>query len=106
MENQTTSSKIQKKETKQEYHDRMKPMKDAYDRVIEEMLKQPCTFEQAVEQLTKLREERERNEKVKQIVIDKFIDGTYSRIMDFTNGKYHKLHPRLRTLLIGYFLRH
>ena len=97
---------IQAAKSRQEYHERMKPMKEAHEKATERMMKQPCTFEQAVEQLTKLREERERNEKVKQTVIDKFIDRTYSRIMDFTNGKYHKLHPRLRTLLIGYFLRH
>ncbi len=42
-------------ETKQDYHDRMKHLKEESDKAVKEMLKQPVTLEQAWREQTNLR---------------------------------------------------
>lgn len=45
-------------ETKQEYHNRMKPMKEAYDKFLKEMMNTPYSYEEAIENQRKLKENR------------------------------------------------
>ncbi len=52
----------QTKQTKQEYHNRMKPLKEAYDKVVKEMLKQPASFEQAMKEQASLRAQRNKSQ--------------------------------------------
>ena len=94
-----------KNETKQEWHERMKLIKEAHEKALKEMKMNPYTFEQARADMARLGDEHCRIQEEKQIIIDKFINSTYTRVMDFTSGKYHNLHPRLKTLLIAWFAR-